>query len=99
MPKQFFALALLLMALSAAAQSTLTLEDRAMTASQIYHIISTFFPGLSQEKFDAAFLDAMPQGSVEMARFLDEEVRPQEHEADEAGSLTSTGWPPLHPAG
>lgn len=25
--------------------------------------------------FDAAFLDAMPQGSVEMARFLDEEVR------------------------
>ena len=52
-----------------------------------------------KEKFDAAFLDAMPQGSVEMARFLDEEVRPQEHEADEAGSLTSTGWPPLHPAG
>ena len=28
-----------------------------------------------KEKFDAAFLDAMPQGSVEMARFLDEEVR------------------------
>lgn len=55
MPKQFFALALLLMALSAAAQSTLTLEDRAMTASQIYHIISTFFPGLSQEKFDVAY--------------------------------------------
>jgi hypothetical protein len=25
--------------------------------------------------FDAACLDAMPQGSVEMARFLDEEVR------------------------
>jgi hypothetical protein len=25
--------------------------------------------------FDAAFLDAMPQGSVEMARFLDAEVR------------------------
>ena len=28
-----------------------------------------------KEKFDAAFLDAMPQGSAEMARFLDEEVR------------------------
>jgi tripartite-type tricarboxylate transporter receptor subunit TctC len=28
-----------------------------------------------KEKFNAGFLDAMPQGSVEMARFLDEEVR------------------------
>jgi len=28
-----------------------------------------------KEKFDGAFLDPMPQGSVEMARFLDEEVR------------------------
>jgi tripartite-type tricarboxylate transporter receptor subunit TctC len=28
-----------------------------------------------KEKFDRAFLDAMPQGSVAMARFLDEEVR------------------------
>lgn len=28
-----------------------------------------------KEKFDGAFLDVMPQGSVEMARFLDEEVR------------------------
>ena len=27
-----------------------------------------------KEKFDAAFLDVMPQGSAEMARFLDEEV-------------------------
>ena len=26
-----------------------------MMASQIYHIIATFFPGLSQEKFDAAY--------------------------------------------
>lgn len=28
-----------------------------------------------KEKFDTAFLDVMPQGDVEMARFLDEEVR------------------------
>jgi len=28
-----------------------------------------------KEKFDAAFLDVMPQGSAEMARFLDDEVR------------------------
>lgn len=35
--------------------ATLSLEDRAMMASQIYHIISTFFPGLSQEKFDGAY--------------------------------------------
>ena len=35
--------------------ATISLEDRAMMASQIYHIISTFFPGLSQDKFDAAY--------------------------------------------
>ena len=28
-----------------------------------------------KEKFDAAFLDVMPQGSAAMARFLDDEVR------------------------
>ena len=35
--------------------TTISLKDRAMMASQIYHVISTFFPGLSQEKFDAAY--------------------------------------------
>jgi carboxyl-terminal processing protease len=37
--------------------STLSLEDRAMMASRIYHIVSTFFPGLTQSKFDAAYAE------------------------------------------
>jgi carboxyl-terminal processing protease len=40
---------------SEAASGTLSLEDRVMMASQIYHVISTFFPGLAQDKFDAAY--------------------------------------------
>ena len=32
--------------------SAISLEDRAMMAARIYHIVSTFFPGLGQEKFD-----------------------------------------------
>jgi carboxyl-terminal processing protease len=35
--------------------ATISLRERVMMASQIYHVISTFFPGLSQEKFDAAY--------------------------------------------
>jgi len=35
--------------------TTISLQDRVLMASQIYHLISTFFPGLSQEKFDAAY--------------------------------------------
>jgi carboxyl-terminal processing protease len=35
--------------------ATISLQERVMKASQIYHIISTFFPGLSQEKFDADY--------------------------------------------
>ena len=35
-----------------AAPSTISLEDRAMMASQIYHIVTTFFPDLAQERFD-----------------------------------------------
>jgi carboxyl-terminal processing protease len=35
--------------------ATLSLEDRAMMASRIYHIVSTFFPGLAQSKFDDAY--------------------------------------------
>jgi tripartite-type tricarboxylate transporter receptor subunit TctC len=38
-----------------------------------------------KEKFDAAFLDPMPQGSVEMARFLDDEVRQWKTVATETG--------------
>lgn len=38
-----------------------------------------------KEKFDAAFLDPMPQGSTEMARFLDAEVRQWKTVATETG--------------
>lgn len=34
---------------------TISVEDRVMMASRIYHVVSTFFPGLSQEKFDAGY--------------------------------------------
>ena len=37
--------------------ATISLEDRVRTATEIYHVISTFFPGLSQEKFDADYAD------------------------------------------
>ncbi len=42
-------------ALRAQSSATLSLTERVMMASQIYHTVSTFFPGLSQEKFDAAY--------------------------------------------
>jgi carboxyl-terminal processing protease len=35
--------------------NALSLEDRVMMASRIYHVISTFFPELSQDKFDTAY--------------------------------------------
>jgi len=41
--------------LRAETTGTISLEDRVMMASQIYHVVSTFFPALSQEKFDAAY--------------------------------------------
>jgi carboxyl-terminal processing protease len=41
--------------LRAEVSATISLQERVMMASQIYHVISTFFPGLSQEKFDAAY--------------------------------------------
>jgi carboxyl-terminal processing protease len=34
---------------------TISLRDRVLIASKIYRIVSTFFPGLSQEKFDAEY--------------------------------------------
>lgn len=35
--------------------ATISLPERVMMASRIYHIVSSFFPGLSQQKFDAAY--------------------------------------------
>jgi carboxyl-terminal processing protease len=35
--------------------NAIPLEDRVMMASRIYRVVSTFFPGLAQEKFDAAY--------------------------------------------
>jgi carboxyl-terminal processing protease len=49
------ALMLVFAARAQTAASTISLEDRARMASKIYHIVSTFFPGLSQEKFDADY--------------------------------------------
>jgi hypothetical protein len=40
---------------AAQSPSTISSEDRTFMASQIYHVISTFFPGLAQQKFDAAY--------------------------------------------
>ena len=37
--------------------AAISLEDRARMATQIYHIISTFFPGLSPERFDADYAE------------------------------------------
>ena len=48
--------------LQAQANETISLRDRAMMASQIYHVVSTFFPGISQDKFDGdykEYLDAI----------------------------------------
>jgi len=41
--------------LNGQSSTTISLQQRVVMASQIYHIVSTFFPGLSQEKFDAAY--------------------------------------------
>ena len=40
---------------AAQSPSTISSEDRTFMASQIYHVISPFFPGLAQQKFDAAY--------------------------------------------
>ena len=45
-----------------------------MTNRLVEHIGRILALADVKEKFDAAFLDPMPQGSAEMARFLDEEV-------------------------
>jgi hypothetical protein len=41
--------------LHAQSPATISLQERVTMASQIYHIVSTFFPGLSQDKFDVAY--------------------------------------------
>jgi len=41
--------------LFAQSPTSISLQERVMMASRIYHVISTFFPGLSQEKFDVAY--------------------------------------------
>jgi carboxyl-terminal processing protease len=41
--------------LHAQSSATISLQERVTMASQIYHIVSAFFPGLSQAKFDAAY--------------------------------------------
>jgi carboxyl-terminal processing protease len=42
-------------AVRAQSSATISLPERVMMASRIYHIVSSFFPGLSQEKFDAVY--------------------------------------------
>jgi carboxyl-terminal processing protease len=53
----FALIAVLALALTLHAQSsaTISLEERVTMASRIYHIVSSFYPGLSQQKFDAAY--------------------------------------------
>ena len=41
--------------LQAQSSGTISLQERVTMASQIYHIVSSFFPGLSQQKFDASY--------------------------------------------
>jgi carboxyl-terminal processing protease len=41
--------------LFAQSSTNISSEERVMMASRIYHVVSTFFPGLSQDKFDAAY--------------------------------------------
>ncbi|HZS97549.1 MAG TPA: S41 family peptidase [Terriglobales bacterium] len=41
--------------LFAQSSTSISLQERVMMTSRIYHVVSTFFPGLSQDKFDAAY--------------------------------------------
>jgi carboxyl-terminal processing protease len=49
------AVSALAMALRAQSSATMSLQERVTMASQIYHIVTSFYPGLSQQKFDAAY--------------------------------------------
>jgi carboxyl-terminal processing protease len=63
MSRRLIALAVLILfsgsaiAISAQVQSsgTISLQERVLMGSKIYRIVSTFFPQLAQEKFDAAY--------------------------------------------
>lgn len=65
MSRRFLAAAVLLgfvtLAIGPLAQAqssaVISLDDRVRMATKIYHIVSTFFPGLSQEKFDGDYAD------------------------------------------
>jgi carboxyl-terminal processing protease len=50
-----FAALAITVALQAQSSGTISLQERVTMASQIYHIVSTFFPGLSPDKFDADY--------------------------------------------
>ena len=50
-----FLILVLTFAPRAQSPNTISTADRIFMASQIYHVISTFFPGLAQQKFDAAY--------------------------------------------
>jgi len=48
-------MAVIVVAVRAQSSTTISLQERVTMASQIYHIVSSFFPGLSQQKFDASY--------------------------------------------
>ena len=47
--------------LAAQSPETISLRDRAITATQIYHQIATFYPELSQKQFDQDYADYLAQ--------------------------------------
>jgi carboxyl-terminal processing protease len=55
---------------------TISLQERAFMAAQIYNVISTFFPGLAQDKFDAAY-----------KRYLDMVLRSDDHREFDLNSM------------
>jgi len=59
-----------------AQSTTISQEDRVMMASRIYHVISTFFPGLSQDMFDTAY-----------ARYLSTILRTEDRKAFDLASM------------
>jgi carboxyl-terminal processing protease len=56
-PRLLAPAAILVLATTLQAQqsSTISLQERVTMATQIYHIVSLFFPGLSQQSFDASY--------------------------------------------
>lgn len=55
LPALMTALVLVVAALHAQSSSTISLQERVTMATQIYHIVSSFYPGLSQKEFDAVY--------------------------------------------